>query len=435
MRVSERGGRPEVLREPDSKTDRVLRPTPLPGGRGVLYNVCTPGCASVSLHVLDLHSRKSRTLVPAAGRAWYLPLGLLLFRTIDAAGIAAVPFDLARLAISGERVMVLDHVSQTHGGSHGDAAFDISSTGTVVYLPGEAVPPRTVVRHRQDGSESPLIADQRGYLFPRVSPDGEHLAIEVHSLVHSTVDGDTWVYDLKRGSSTRLVAEGHATRPAWSPDGRRVAFTNWVGDTTGVYIQSADGGPAIRLRSGAYRIEAFSQVSWTPDMRWVIAAAYTDSAQTDIVALSTDSSEPPRVLRRSPANEAPGPVSHDGRWLSYLSDETGRSELYLQPIAGGPGWPISTDGARDPVWPGGGAEIYYVSGPDMVLARLDLSGAPRVVSRRTLPPVAIEDPSGGGAQYDVLPGGDLVFIRTSASAQDPVVILNWLEELRQKTGR
>jgi Tol biopolymer transport system component len=435
MRVAERGGRPELLQQPEAEGNRLMYPAPLPGGRGLLFSECTPGCNTISLHAIDLRSHTARKLLDAAGRAWYLPIGLLLYRPAGSAEMAAVSFDLEHLAITGEPVMVLDHVGQTHSASVADAAFDISSTGTAVYLPGEAVALRTLVQHRGDGTESPLIEDRRGFLFPRVSPDGRSLAVEVHSLVHSTVDGDIWIYDLKSGASRRLAGEGHATRPAWSPDGRRVAFTSWVGDSTGVYIQSADGGPATRLRDGGYRINGFRQVSWTPDMRWVIAAASSDSTKLDILALSTDTSQPPRMIRRTAANEVPGPVSHDGRWLSYESDETGRSELYLQSMAGGPSWPVSTDGANDPVWPGGGAELYYLSGQNLVVARLALGGVPRVLSRRTLPWPAIEEPSGNSAHYDLLPNGDVILIRTPASAQDPVVLLNWFEELRQKTRR
>ncbi len=435
VRVAERGGRPESLYAPDAEANRLLYPSPLPGGRGLLFTQCTPGCNNISLHAMDLRSRKARKLLDDAGRAWYLPIGLLLYRPAGSAEMAAIPFDLERLATTGEPVMVLDHVGQTHSSSQADAAFDVPATGTAVYLPGEAVALRAVMQHHGDGTESPLFEDRRGFLFPRVSPDGRSLAVEVHSLVHSTVDGDIWIYDLKSGSSRRLAGEGHATRPAWSPDGRRVAFTSWVGDSTGVYVQSADGGPAIRLKDGGYRIDGFCQVSWTPDMRWVIASPFSDSTKHDILALSTDTSQPPRVIRQTAANEVPGPVSRDGRWLSYASDETGRMELYLQAMAGGPGWPVSTDGGVDPVWPGGGAELYYPSGQNLVVARLDLGGVPRVLSRRPLPWPAIEEPAGSSAQYDVLPNGDVVLIRTPASAQDPVVLLNWFEELKRRTGR
>jgi Tol biopolymer transport system component len=166
-------------------------------------------------------------------------------------------------------------------------------------------------RHRVTPARGPA-----GFLFPRVSPDGRYLVVEVHSLAHSTIDGDIWIYDLKSGASRRLAAEGHSTRPAWSPDGRRVAFTSWVGDNTGVYIQPSDGGPAIRLRSGAYRIEAFRQVSWTPDMRWVIAAPYSDSTKNDILPNGDV------ILIRTPAS-AQDPVVMLN-WFDQLTAALGR---------------------------------------------------------------------------------------------------------------
>ena len=224
-RLPEAGGTPELLTTPDTERGERYHfwPHALPGGTDLLFTIGRgPDVNTASVAVLSLETGEQHVVIEGGFNARYVPTGHLVFARDGA--LWGVPFDLDRLATTGPEEVVLQgiEVSQVSGGM----ALSVAGDGTLAYWPGDAVrymvPGGGVggggpVWVDRDGQATPIGADRRDVLFPRLSPDNTRLAVTVVS-----PDGrsqDIWVDDLERGTSTRLTNDGTSVFPAWSLDG------------------------------------------------------------------------------------------------------------------------------------------------------------------------------------------------------------------------
>ena len=260
------------------------------------------------------------------------------------------------------------------------------------------------------------------------------MAVTIYSAGHP----DIWVYDLSRGTLTRLTTEeSREAWPVWNPGGKYVAFTSNRSGVYEIYRMRWDGSvPAERLVS-----TSGSPASWTPDAK-VMAFV----KQNDIWILP-EGGEPESFIASS-FNEGWPEFSPDGRWLAYASRETGRYEVYVRPYPGpGPRVPISSEGGFSPMWAGNGKELYYRSYPvsgqgssqpvkEMMVVDITTdpefrAGKPRVLFRNSnISSVALRS-------YDVTPDGKkfLMLQRESPPLEDVTelhVVLNWFEELKRR---
>ena len=257
LRVSADGGDPKVLTTPDPTqqgTDHAF-PSVLPGGRGVLFTITTKGQAgSEQVAVLDLSTGERKTLVRGATQAQYVDpsvgdrqIGYLLYAASGA--LRAVRFDLARLAVVGDPVTVVEGVMTKPTGA---ANYAVSRQGTLFYVTSGVaaqIAPTLLVWVDRSGREQPLDVPPRSYGPPRISPDGTQVAfnlIDQHG-------ADIWILNLTRRTTRRLTFEpGVDGIPIWTPDGRRIIHSS---DRTGVYnvyALSSDGsGGEARLTTSA----------------------------------------------------------------------------------------------------------------------------------------------------------------------------------------
>jgi Tol biopolymer transport system component len=128
-------------------------------------------------------------------------------------------------------------------------------------------------------------------------------------------------------------------------------------------------------------------------------------------------------------------VSPDGRWLAYVSEETGRREVYVQPFAGGGGhFPISSGGGAEPVWNRNGKELFYRNGVALMAATISLLREPIVLRRDTL--FTTDTPIGATeTTYDVMPDGrHFIMTRTVTSGVVPVLVFGWADEVRERVA-
>jgi Tol biopolymer transport system component len=280
----------------------------------------------------------------------------------------------------------------------------------------------------RNGTEQPLPAPPREYDWPRLAPDGRRIAVEV--------SGQTWIYDTARDALTRLTFAGTSNdAPAWSPDGTRIAVrSNREGPPGGIFWQMADGSGADERLSTPEQVADLVQ-SFSPDGQFISFTRPDPRTQRDIWILSVRD-RTRKVFLATPATEGAGRFSPDGRWLAYVSDESGQPEIYVQPFPGPGGkWQISTDGGSEPAWNPNGRELFYRTGDSMMAVPVTTqpsfsAGRPAELFKGTY--LASTFPL-TGTTYDVTRDGQrFVMIKDQgASATQIKVVVNWFEELKR----
>jgi len=427
LRIPAGGGMPESLTKPDGglKGYAHVLPQALPGGRSVLFTVWgqTQGSA-----VLSLDSGRWDVVLPVTGFAsgMFEATGgsagriLLVDRT---AGIRAAPFDAARPAPTSVDASVLTEVyydveNETLGW------LAVSTTGTAVYATGN--PARTsLVWTDREGKLDPIVKDQDLYREVSLSPDGLKAVVRY--------DLDLWIHDLQRGTRIRLTSgTGSNILPLWSGDGARIVFASNRGGDWDIYSQPADGsGPAEVLLKRPYDQFPYSMLS---DGTLLYTEIHPKTAR-DLWTLSPDGKT--SLLRGTPFNEmsgqfSPGPEGGPRR-IAYASDESGRSEIYVQLYPSGANRiAVSTGGGVLPRWSRDGKELFYVTGDAVVAVAMQPDGsfaAPRRLFDRSN---FLVNPR--FTSYSVSPDGKrfLMIQRGPGSVPRQLnVILNWSDAVNR----
>jgi Tol biopolymer transport system component len=221
-----------------------------------------------------------------------------------------------------------------------------------------AIPVRSLAWVDRSGAAQPLPASPHGYLYPRLSPDGTKVAVKTQGISNQGL----WVYDLSRNTLTRLAFEGFSANPIWTPDGKRVTFAGSVRGLFNLFWIPADGsGPAERLGTSEFN-QLMQAAAWSPDARQLLFVMH-DQTGPNIWLLARDGAQgKPRRLFQTGFQEQYPDLSPDGRWLAYVSNESGRDEVYVQPYPGPGGrQQISIDGGATPAWSRNGKELFYLS--------------------------------------------------------------------------
>src|SRR5262249_22305576 len=274
------------------------------------------------------------------------------------------------------------------------------------------------------GKVQPLPAPQHVFEQPRVSPDGRSAAVATRE-----GDPDVWIYGLERGTLLRLTSDpAEDETPAWSPDGRRIAFRR----DRQIFVKAADGG-------GAEEAVATSDLNWhvgsfTPDAQGLIVYALGTNGE-DIFTLPLDRKASLTPFLRTPASEKAPALSPDGRWIAYCSDEAGRDEIYVQPYPG-PGGKIqvSTEGGAEPVWARSGRELFYRQGDKMMAVEVTTHPSFSASTPRVLFEGRFTRGHRGHTNYDVSPDGSrFLMIQGQESGASPIhVVLDWSAELSSR---
>jgi Tol biopolymer transport system component len=218
--------------------------------------------------------------------------------------------------------------------------------------------------------------------------------------------------DIAREVASRLTFDPrNENYPLWSPDGAQIAYTSTSAEAPGIYIQASTGaGRSERvLPSGG---EDLVLTDWSRDGRFVFYQGGTDRTRSDIWVLPMTGEHKPYPFLTGPYDELQARLSPDGRWLAYSSDESGRSEVYVQsfPEPGGK-WQVSTNGGSDPRWRADGGELLYLSS-DQQLTSMPVAQAPasfEVVIPKPLFPIRVLAPAGPPAHYAVTRDGQTIY--------------------------
>ena len=436
MRVSGAGGEPTVLTAIDrAQGERTHRwPQAVPGEDLVLFTVGTMDSPEsydgARIQAIRPSTGEQRTVLERASMARYLPSGHLVFGREGF--LFAVAFDVTTLETRGSPVPVLENVMGMR--NSGVVHVGFAQNGLLAYIAGapRSQQARLVWRYR-DGRSEPLPAPVAGYLNPRISPD----RTQVVAQLEGATTYDIWIYHIGQQTLTRLTFEGDNTNPAWSPDGRRIAFASVRGNALmSAYVKAADGSGQAEMIYSPDSHENAGQVvpfGWTPDGRSMILE-FTNENATNLVSFSEDDGEA-RVVLETPAAESNPAISPNGRWVAYASDEAGDFQVFVRAYPGPGGkWQISTEGGAGPRWSPDGTELFYrwQSGLYVVAVEGDAGtfryGRPEVVFDDLNPALLSYD-------YDVLDSDRLLIIENAGDDTAPAgvtVVVNWLDDLNRR---
>ena len=433
-RVAATGGTPELVISVDEGLG-MSSPQLLPDGDSVLFTEAAAIASWDSGRIVagSLSTGERVVLVEGGRDARYLPTGHLVYGIGN--GLFARVFDAETLTVSGGAVPLLQSVSAVTGANSADMNFSVSSDGTLIYVVGTSpVPERSLVWVDRDGRETPLAAPPRAYTYPRLSPDGTKLALDVRDL-----ELDIWVWDFSRETLTRLTFSGEQDEfPAWSPDGLRVAL-NSAGGTAGTVggsrlsWRAADGTGQQELIAESDR--QLYPASFLPDGTGILVRT-NPNGNDDIAIAQLENGGEVVPLLETEFEELNPEISPDGRWLAYTSNESGEFEIYVRPypdIDAGR-WQVSNGGGVKPAWSRDGQELFFRTGNALMAVSIQtepafLAGNSEVVFEGRYFDGA------GGRTYDVADNGErfLMIKETAdvAATAQIIIVQNWLDEVER----
>jgi serine/threonine-protein kinase len=433
LRVSANGGNPELLIKPKSGFSAF--PQILPDGKSVLYTVALSNDPTqMRIMIQPLKSGEAKELF-AGVSAKYLPTGHILCQLPNNNTLYAIRFDLERQAAAGGPVPIVEGVFSSGIGMY----YAVSESGTLVYVPGAssgAGSNRTLVWVDRTGKEEALHTPPDSYLTPRISPDGKRVALAKQT------DGtdQIWIWDLVRETMTRLTFDKwRNVRPIWTRDGNRIVFISGRNGKFGIYSKVADGTGEVQMVAFTPDINLFPY-SWSGDGKTLaIEEVRSSLMHIDIGTLSLEGDHTRKLLLHEEYVQGEPNISPDGKYMAYFSTESGRYEVYMRPYpeVNKGKWQISTGGGESPLWSPDGRELFYRNGGAVMAVPVDTkttfnAGKPRMLFQGPYPTGYGESPS-----YDISPDAKrfLMQKQSQSTAEAPRkinIILNWLEELKQR---
>jgi Tol biopolymer transport system component len=350
----------------------------------------------------------------------YSASGHLVYRSgNDSSDLWAQPFSPKTLEATGAPFPI----------ARNGADPSVAADGTLVYL--DSYSEQLVWLNRQGQRISELGVPAKDIYYPAVSPTGRFVAAEIME----NLNLDVWVYEAARGARTRLSAHPEIEMvPVWSPAEDMVAYGSYRAGNSDIFLRGADAGAEEIVLVNEAQPERPSD--WSRDGESILYAVLTSDNGSDLWYLkrSDQGAWEPRPFLTTPFHEKVAKFSPDGRYVAYLSDESGRDEVYVRSFpAGARKWTVSTSGAAQPRWRRDGREIFYVEGGSLV-----------AVPVRTEPEFAAGTPvrlfahaaftRWTDANYDVSSDGQRVLVAESLGGRGRPrkiqVVQNWFAEFR-----
>jgi eukaryotic-like serine/threonine-protein kinase len=431
LRVSAEGG----VAEPATKMD-VARgenshrwPCFLPDGQHFLFWArSSHGAQENTIYIGTLGSLQAKPLMKSELMALYAPNDLLFLREQT---LMVQPFNARSLEINGVAKPLAEHVAINSTTSR--PIFSASDNGTLVYQAGDLRGGWHLSWFTRDGKQTGSVADLAPYFDPSISPDGTRLAT---SLIAGQGTGDIWIFDLLRGTKTRLTFGPAIQRSAvWTPDGKTIFFGSNRRGGMHMYTKASDGGgPEQALLEADDAFQYPESVS--PDQRFLVymRVATDGRTATDIYALPLSGERKPFSVVQNGSNNGQPRVSPDGTWMAYSSNESGRFEVYVTGFPGGGAkWQVSASGGSFPKWRRDGKELFWLdAGDNMMAVDINTSG---ITVRMGTPHVLFH---AGGVQtqqgpYAVTADGEKFLINTGDVKEENqpfALVQNWPAEMK-----
>jgi Tol biopolymer transport system component len=424
-RVSASGGTPTVAvkASAERKEAQVGWPDFLPDGKHFLYMATGQKPEDTQYRIGSLDSTETKTLAPAQTMITYAPPGYLLF--VRDRTLVAQSFDPRAIKTTGEPVPLAEKVGTN---TVGLALFSVSREGTLVYRTGEIGTRMTWVD--RSGKELETVGDPSDSRNPALSPKGDRLAYDLSDARGGRAD--IWIRDLTRGVSSRFTfGAADEIAPVWSPDGTKIVYSDNRTGSFDLYEKAANGQGDEKPLVHSDELKIAND--WSRDGRYIAYSNQSKDTGFDIFVLPTFGDRKPIPFLKTSFNELLPVFSPDGRFIAYQSNESGRSEVYVQsfPVPAGK-WQVSTAGGLEPKWRADGREIVYRA-PDQNLMAVEVktgdsfqAGVPKpLFPARTAPGLARN-------RYMAVPDDQrfLIVAPLKRESMTPTtVVLNWLAEL------
>ena len=420
LRVSENGGAPAPVMVPTSALP--LNPVLLPDGRHFLYLAAGVGMddleGGAAIYAGSLDSKATYRVTEANSQAEFMPPGHLLF--LRGTTLMAQPFDSAELRTTGQAVPVAEDVAIIPVTHH--AAFSSSRNGFISYQTG-GIGHTALTWVDRAGKPASVVDDTHSYFDITLSPDGKQIAAA--RVDPKTLHLGVWVTDIGRGISTRITPEEESAQfPSWSPDGKRIAYT-----AHGIRLRDADGTGKedIPVPDGG-------MPQWSPDGHTLVLTGTNENAGGggDGLRLVSTTGDHKAVPYLGGVSAHPA-FSPDGRWMAYVSRQSGEWQVFVESIPAGHGkWQISTRGGAQPIWRRDGTELFYKSPDNKIMAVPVRPGANfEAGAPKELFPVDTVGLNNVRRQYAVSPDGQRFLVNLAADDNGPMVLLqNWLSSTK-----
>jgi len=371
--VSASGGDPRQVTTLDSTGHATAHRFPwfLPDGKHFLYIVLPGGARGFDVMAASIDGGAARKLLSANSAPTYCEPGYLLFQRDF--NLVAQRFDAGSLRMIGDPVTLPDTPGPST--STGARAATVSTQGVLAYMNGSANNSRLAWFDRAGREVGTVPIAPAQYFVPILSPDGRTVSV---SRGTSSTEADIWLVDLTRGVGTRFTyGPKNNSLGIWSRDGNRIAFESDRNGRFDTFVKGTSGAqPETALITGRSQFKHPSD--WSPDDH--LLAYYQMDAKTgfDIWLAPTDGSGPPRPYLQTPFQDQFPQFSPDGRWIMYISDESGRNEIYVQSFpTPARKYQVTTSGCQVAIWRPDGKEIFGIGLDGQTILSIDVleSGA------------------------------------------------------------
>ena len=420
------GGQPQVVTKMNPSRRETLHfwPSFLPDGRHFLFLALTfvEGRTDHAVFAHDLDTDTTTLVLGASSRVAYVPTGHLLY--VREGTLMAQRLDEKALRVVDEPIAVASQVHYFR--STGAANFSASNTGTLVYQTGPV--PSQLTWFSRTGRPLETIGTPEYFGGLRLSPDGNRLAIAVNDA--RSGGADVWVYDLATGLPTSRTTSdpSNDANAVWSPDSNSFAFNSDREGPPDLFVQGVYGG-AVPKRILEARGVQYAR-DWSSDGQFVLYSQVSRTTGADLWALPLAGDRKPFPVAETRFDETAGKFSPDGRWLAFVSDESGRPEVYVEPFPSrDEHLRISNLGGGDPRWRADGTELFYRAADDTLTAVPLNLGTKRIgkpVALFRLPGTVRNDYNHG--IYDVSPDGERFLVQspTEVALTSPfMIVVNW----------
>jgi Tol biopolymer transport system component len=421
-RVAAAGGAPTLLMKNDDINNWLHF---LPDGRHFLFSTNSEQNERDGIYVGSIDSAETKLLVQTFSRAEYALPGYLLY--VRDSTLLAQEFDANNLRLTGEPFPVVER--QPYFDKTGWAEFSVSENGVLAHM--NNIWTTRLAWFDRGGREMGQIGAAGEHYDLSLSPDGQKVAMVTTD--RQTGSGDLWIHDLARDTRTRFtVGSGDESGPVWSPDGRRLSFFSCC-ESGKSSLRIKDLSDTTSTGQSPFQSGFNGPSDWSSDGRFIIYSQNEPTTQQDVWVLPLSGEQKPFPFLQTQFDEKFARFSPDGRWVAFMSNESGRDEIYVtrfdQPSEK---WRISTAGGRSPRWRRDGKELFYLAADKKLMSVTVKSAA--AMFEASAPTALFKIDSIFEGDYEVTADGQRFLINSSvAGAQSSpfTVVLNWTKDLKR----